>query len=743
VTARGQVKILDFGLAKVAAAFTEVLPDSPAGTDSYSSSPVSAQPDSSMDFSLSRTGVAMGTAGYMSPEQVRGEKLDARTDLFSFGLILFEMAVGQRAFSGDTAAIVQEAILHQSLPPLRALNPELPVRLEEIVSKSLEKDRKLRYASAAEMLADLRAVRAVVDGLPDQVDTPPTQEVKHRNKSWVWVAAALGAVLSVAAVGYFLETRQNTLPFEHFSIQKATESDHVEFTAISPDGTYIATISQNTNGAESLWARHIPSGTGKLLLQDAAFKYRDLYIAPDGENIYFYSQDLGTQQYRTDLYRIPITGGRPQLVLMDLVQSLSFIDGGRRLCFYRQDSFRGNYEFLSAGMDGRNEQVLASGKKPFPVTIACAPDGRFAAVADEQGKVETLEFASGARNTLISMVPIGGRLQYLRWEPNGQGLFGVSVLSRDDTHLVFLSYPGGKLRQITNDLSNYTGISITDDGRTITSTQTNRYATFATLSLEEPSHLEEHGPRDLNFFSWLDDENIVASDFRGILRAVNLRTDLTTTLNVERKMRFQSPDPCGQDTLVALGYLSDQREEKIYKMRLDGSVAKPITGGPNDYVPQCTPDGKWLVYEQGSEFVAPYLIRLSLEGGPERRIAASRGFDLSSDGRMIANLTPTKESQLQIFSTEPLEKIQTLPLARDVGLVTVSADHLSVFYATTNDTETTIWQQPFNSVTPVKAAGLPGERVLWMKVSPDGKKLGLTLMPLSPQSEAVLIRDVH
>ena len=123
---------------------------------------VDAQPSAAAaraDLSLTRTGVAMGTAGYMSPEQVRGEKLDARSDLFSFGLVLYEMFTGRRAFSGQTAAVVHDAILHDSPAPVHDLNSAVPARLVSIIDRALEKDRERRYQSAAEMRADLEVLR--------------------------------------------------------------------------------------------------------------------------------------------------------------------------------------------------------------------------------------------------------------------------------------------------------------------------------------------------------------------------------------------------------------------------------------------------------------------------------------------------------------------------------------------------------------------------------------------------------
>jgi serine/threonine protein kinase/Tol biopolymer transport system component len=182
-TTRGQVKILDFGLAEVAIRQTDATSDSHPVEGKNNSQP-SSRHEAGIESTLSRTGVAMGTAGYMSPEQVRGEKLDARTDLFSFGLVLFEMATAQRAFNGDTATIVHNAILHETLPPVRQLNPELPLKLEQIIAKALEKDRGSRYQTAAEMLTDLKTIQSAAaqavaplyqdrDVLGDSAESPP------------------------------------------------------------------------------------------------------------------------------------------------------------------------------------------------------------------------------------------------------------------------------------------------------------------------------------------------------------------------------------------------------------------------------------------------------------------------------------------------------------------------------------------------------------------------------------------
>jgi serine/threonine protein kinase/tetratricopeptide (TPR) repeat protein len=188
LTSHGRVKILDFGVAKLTTAAAEI-----ATVDPREGGPkdkhAQGTPALVSDASATRTGVAMGTEGYMSPEQVRGEKVDARTDLFSFGLVLYEMATGQRAFNGNTAAMVRDAILNETPVPLRDLNSALPAKLVSIIDKALEKDRERRWHSAAEMHAELEQVRNHMQS-----------RVRHRWKSLVTTALLLVGVVTAAVM---------------------------------------------------------------------------------------------------------------------------------------------------------------------------------------------------------------------------------------------------------------------------------------------------------------------------------------------------------------------------------------------------------------------------------------------------------------------------------------------------------------------------------------------------------------
>jgi serine/threonine protein kinase len=232
VTSQGQAKILDFGLAKLARAATNEGDEQDDERRDYGSTRQARDvlPFAIADPLLSRTGVAMGTAGYMSPEQARGEKLDVRTDLFSFGLVLYEMATGHRAFEGDTGPALHSAILTQTPVPVQQWNAQLPARLGQIITKALEKNREVRYQTVAEMRAELAALARKM-------------ERRDPNRWWA-MTAALTAVLIVGAIFWFMGRRfwlpvtPSEARFQQLTINSS--ENPVTSGAISPDGKHLA-----------------------------------------------------------------------------------------------------------------------------------------------------------------------------------------------------------------------------------------------------------------------------------------------------------------------------------------------------------------------------------------------------------------------------------------------------------------------------------------------------------------------
>ena len=190
VTDRGRAKIFDFGLAKLTAVGGGV--------------GISAMPTATADELLTSPGSAVGTIAYMSPEQARGEELDARTDLFSFGAVLYEMATGAMAFPGKSAAVIHDAILNRAPVPVTQLNPEVPPKLQEVIDKALEKDRKLRYQSAADMRTDLQRLKRETDSAkPSQVTAAVVGVGERRGIRWKVILSAAVVAAALAGGGYF------------------------------------------------------------------------------------------------------------------------------------------------------------------------------------------------------------------------------------------------------------------------------------------------------------------------------------------------------------------------------------------------------------------------------------------------------------------------------------------------------------------------------------------------------------
>ncbi len=362
VTQRGQAKILDFGLAKLA-------PEPKRVAEAVGASALPTAAAGTAEEHLTSPGVAMGTVAYMSPEQARGEDLDARTDLFSFGAVLYEMVTGKLAFPGTTSAVIFNAILSRAPTSPVQLNPDLPPKLEEIINKALEKDRDLRYQSAAEIRADLKRLKRDTDSGRSSAATGlvPAQQGRPLGAPLRWRGMiALAAVASLLA-GAFLAYRYRPAkaPRGPGKITQISRWNKPIYSAkLSPDGRTVAFTSW-VSAVGQVFVMLASGGEPLQLTRDEGDKFVNGF-SPEGTEIY-YSRTFG----RDEAWAVPTLGGTPRRVASGslLVPSP---DGGA--FFYVK---AGDQTVFRTDRSGLNEETVCTFENPrrWPVSILPFPGG--------------------------------------------------------------------------------------------------------------------------------------------------------------------------------------------------------------------------------------------------------------------------------------------------------------------------------------------------------------------------------
>lgn len=468
VTARGQAKILDFGIAKL-------LGRPP--TDALATAQIAATgPTGFAADQLTRTGFLMGTAAYMSPEQARREELDARTDIFSFGAVLYEMATNRPAFSGCTIALILEAILHRQPVSLCGVVPGAPAQLEDIVVRALEKDRDRRYPSALSILVELRSIKRYLESRSDQSGpNSPRQEVAARvsgepiavrparkHTRWMTVAA-LCATLALAGVSVhpFFRTRPAQLTYT----QLTDFTDSATAPALSPDGRMVAFIrgSNSFLTVDQIYVKVLPNGEARRLTQDSRFKY-NLAFSPDGSQI-AYTVMVSPASWAT--YTVSVLGGDSQLLLSNAA-GLTWLDAHQLLFSQIRSGLHMGVVTGTVTREDFRELYFPKHERAMAHYSYASPDRRSALV------VEMNEKRGWGSCRLISLIDrseaksIGpqGACTSAGWSPDGAWMYFTVAVKRQ-SHLWRQRFPNGRPEQITFGPTEEEGVAVDRDGRSV------------------------------------------------------------------------------------------------------------------------------------------------------------------------------------------------------------------------------------------------------------------------------------
>ncbi len=643
----GYAKVLDFGLAKL----TDKQRDA-TDTEAPTRALVNTDP-----------GMVMGTAAYMSPEQARGQEIDARTDVWSLGVVLYEMIAGRNPFEGSSVSDVISAILGKEPPPLARYSRDVPEALEMIVQTTLTKDKEERYHSIKEMMGALRRIKQRLDAAAEiERSAPPDREQMHeslslksggaggsspsqravstapeigrtlqienshtassaeylvteikRHKTGI-VFALLGLVFISAALVlglYFFawrkssdQTARTTNSRSSMKIIRLTTSGKVRHAAVSPDGKYVI-YSVQDGGQESLWMRQVATSSNAQIVPPAKISLGRQTFSPDGNYVYYPARDESNPSGA--LFQVATLGGVPRKILSNIESPITFSPDGSRIAFVRNDTAAtGEDQLIVANADGTNERKLAARKGDAFFNyggLAWSPDGKVIAcpAGSYRGGFHQLVLAIDAET--------GEQREFSSKKYGDTGR--ISWLADGSGMVINANEPGGFFNQIW--LISYPG----GEARLITHDL--NYYSGTSLTADSRSLVTVQ--RDETSNIWVAPANDMTRGRQVTSGKLEGQTNLAWT--PDEKIVFVSTQSGNMD---------------IWIMNADGTNQKQLTTGPQiDQSPAVSPDGRYIVFS--SERAGfPSLWRMDVDGGNLKQLTSNQedyGPQVTPDGQWI------------------------------------------------------------------------------------------------------------
>jgi eukaryotic-like serine/threonine-protein kinase len=726
----GLVKVLDFGLAKLIEKKNE-----PVDVEADTLSQVDTTP-----------GMVMGTPAYMSPEQVRGLPTDARTDIWSFGVVLYEMLTGRAPFAGETTSDKIASILKSEAAPLAR---NAPPELKRIIGKTLKKNQDERYQSIKDLLTDLKNLRRDVDlkaeaitgdtasGQPTSENHPDTipntiSEIKPRRSIAPKLAiAAIILLLSAAGFGlYRLSTRQSAELFQQMRLTKLTYTGNAanERVAVAPDGKYVVYVVEEA-AMRSLWVKHIPTSGNVQIAAPSEISYGGLVFSRDGNYVYY---SVRAKNASSAIYQVPVLGGNARKLLENVNGAIAISPKGDEIAFVR-----GKDLMIAAIDDGAERLVATSSNEVEWTVLAWSPDGKTIVTNDISEDESTLrlveiETEGGTKKPVASPAWLG--ITGINWLPDGSGLVLTGRdLENQLSQIWMLTYPEGKLRKISNDLNTYKGLSLTADGKSLVSLQQEMLSNIWVAPAGDIANarqitFEKGKDEGLSGVAWTSDGRIVYTvRITGTPDLWIVNEDGSDNRQLTFNEQFDFSPAVSPDNKYIVFVSTRAGGSNLWRIDIDGGNPKQLTDSPDSPgAPYISPDGKWVFYQLDVE--KPTVWKVSIDGGAPVQLTdyPSEKPVVSPDGKFFvcrygeaAPDSPAKLAVVPLSGGQP-SKVLDLPAVVKSRNFRWSADGKALIYIDNRKEIYNLWSQSLDGGAPQQLTDFKSDRVFRFDLSNKG-----------------------